>query len=201
MGRAGDNGQTVSAAGSNPYATGGGGVVLEHVYGATVLAAMLLSDPVVGLGDEQAVVRVAFQAGAWSPVDDVMVEGESRGSASGGRRLSVGVRRDPTIASSDEKFVKLLADCLRVVVEHPGEVASDAWRLALAVAAPHTGAAETAVLADLARHRTSGSLFRQAVAAPRATTNKVRRRLKLLDEAVAAAAPLAGLDPAGLDLA
>ena len=38
--------------GSSPYATGGGGVQLEHEYAASALASLLLAQPVEGLGDE-----------------------------------------------------------------------------------------------------------------------------------------------------
>jgi hypothetical protein len=38
--------------GSTPYSTGGGGTVLEHVYGATLLADLLTGDPVPMLGDD-----------------------------------------------------------------------------------------------------------------------------------------------------
>src|SRR3989442_433914 len=98
------------------YSTGGGGVTLEHLYGATVLAALLTGDPVSGLGDEQTVVEVAFQARSMSPVDDLVVSGEPRSVSSGeARRLAIGVRRDPTIGAGDDKFVKLLSNCLQAL--------------------------------------------------------------------------------------
>jgi hypothetical protein len=49
--------------GASPYATGGGGVTLERAYGATLLAAVLVGDPVPGLGDDMHPVRVEMQAG------------------------------------------------------------------------------------------------------------------------------------------
>ena len=57
----------------SPYATGGGGVQLEHEYAASALASLLLAQPIEGLGDELTVTHVAMQQGAWSPVDDVIV--------------------------------------------------------------------------------------------------------------------------------
>ncbi len=47
--------------GSSPYATGGGGVVLEHEYGAAALASLLLGQPVEGLGDEFMPTQVSMQ--------------------------------------------------------------------------------------------------------------------------------------------
>ena len=107
--------------GASPYATGGGGVTLERAYGGTLLAAVLLGDPVPGLGDDMRAVRIELQSGPSSPVDDFVVRGENRSTGTS-RRLSVGVRRDPTIAPSDDKFVKLLGDYVRVVIEHAAEV-------------------------------------------------------------------------------
>jgi hypothetical protein len=57
----------------SPYATGGGGVQLEHEYAACALASLLLAQPIEGLGDELTVTHVAMQQGAWSPVDDLIV--------------------------------------------------------------------------------------------------------------------------------
>ena len=39
--------------GGSPYATGGGGVQLEHEYAASALASLLLAQPIEGLGDEK----------------------------------------------------------------------------------------------------------------------------------------------------
>jgi hypothetical protein len=182
--------------GSSPYATGGGGVTLERTYGATLLTAVLVGDPVPGLGDDMRVLRVEMQAGPASPVDDYVVHGENR-TASTARRLSVGVRRDPTIAPSDPKFVKLLGDFLRVLIEHAADVDADRWRLALAVAGPHAGAAETKTLTDFARSQPTNDSFRKTVMRSRVTTAGVRARLQHLDNAVAAALAMTGLAAGG----
>lgn len=60
---------------ASPYASGGGGTVLEHRYAATVLAALLVGDPIPGLGEEFTVERVALQASTESAVDDLVVTG------------------------------------------------------------------------------------------------------------------------------
>jgi hypothetical protein len=48
--------------GSSAYSTGGGGVVFEHAFGATLLAALLTGRPISMLGDEVSIDEVAFQA-------------------------------------------------------------------------------------------------------------------------------------------
>jgi hypothetical protein len=176
---------------SSPYATGGGGVTLERAYGATLLGAILLGDPVPGLGDDMRALRVQMQSGSSSPVDDYVIEG-ANASTRTTRRLSVGVRRDPTIAAGDEKFVKLLGDYVRIAIEHAPEVDGDQWRLALAVAGPHTGAAETKTLSDFARSQPSNEAFREIVAREGATSADIRNRLRYLDEAVEAAVTASG---------
>lgn len=176
---------SAAADGSSAYATGGGGVVLEHTFGATLLAALLLGDPVPGLGDEQSVVKVTFQANQFSPVDDVVIVGEPRGQAGGeGRQLSIGVRRNPKIAPSDKSFVALLGKYLNQVANHWAEIQAGRLRLGLAVAGPHTGAQDLSKLAGFARTQPGNEEFRSAVSAPKATTNAVRSRLELLDRAI-----------------
>jgi hypothetical protein len=169
---------------ASPYATGGGGVTLEHTYGATLLAAVLTGGPVPGLGDDMRPMRVQMQAGG--AVDDYVVDGENFRTGTR-RRLSVGVRRNPTMAPGDKKFVKLLEDFVRTVVDHATEVDSDSWRLALALAGPHTGAAQTKTLTDFARSQADNESFRETVGRDGVTTAEVRTRLGLLDQAVVAA--------------
>ncbi|MFB7998811.1 hypothetical protein ACFC4G_39040 [Streptomyces sp. NPDC056002] len=92
---------------SSPYATGGGGVWLEHRYAATLIAALVTEDPVSELGDEVVPLVVRLQASDVSPVDDIVVEGQTANGHT--RRVSIGVRRDPALTTSDEKSVPLLA--------------------------------------------------------------------------------------------
>lgn len=54
---------------ASTYATGGGRVVLEHAYGAVLMAALLRQNPIRGLGDEVTPVPVWFQQGTSYPVD------------------------------------------------------------------------------------------------------------------------------------
>ncbi len=178
--------------GTSPYAAGGGGVTLERTYGATLLSAVLAGDPVQGLGDDMRPVRVQTQSGPDSPVDDYVIEGENA-LAGTSRRLSVGVRRDPTIAPSDAKFIKLLGDYVRIAIEHAAEIDDDRWRLALAVADPHTGASETKILTDFARSQLTNDSFRETVGRDGVTTADVRARLRYFDDAVVAALAATGL--------
>lgn len=172
-----------------PYATGGGGVVLEHAYAASSLAALLLAEPMSGLGDEFPVHRVAFQADDISAVDDVVITGRSISGEE--RRLAVAVRRNPTIGRSDEDFVSLVCDMLRLLARRSPELRAGTWRIGLAVAGEHGGAGELGELADLARRQLDAAAFRDAVAAAR---QRLRRRLTLWDEVVVAARGRLGED-------
>ena len=135
---------------ASAYSTGGGGVVLEHAYGGALLAELLLGGPVTGLGNDVTPVRIGFQQGAHSPVDDLMITGEGPG---GQRTLFIGVRRKPSIGASQKPFVKLMVDYLRVISEHGAELEADSWRLGLAVEAPHTPTDEIKILAYFARRQ------------------------------------------------
>jgi tetratricopeptide (TPR) repeat protein len=164
---------------ASPYSTGGGGVLLEHAYGAAALTALLLQAPTDGLGDDFTTVEVSFQQP--SPVDDLVVSGRSEG---GDRRIFVGVRRDPTIAPGSVPFVVLIVDYLRMLISDGAEFAAGRWALGLAVAGPHTGATEVRSLAQIAARQSTDAAFRAAVARPRACTGKVRTRLDYLDDVV-----------------
>ncbi|MFG1919987.1 tetratricopeptide repeat protein [Micromonospora sp. NPDC048898] len=164
--------------------------MLEHTYGAVLLAALLQGSPVRGLGEDVTPVEIRFQQGARHPVDDLMVVGEHE---SGERRLHIGVRRNPSITSRNSEFIKLITDYLHMVVNHREDIDSDRIRLGLAVAGPHTACQEVAQLGQFARTHSSNKGFRAAVLAPRATNQKVRGRLRMLDEAVSNAASIAGV--------
>jgi hypothetical protein len=170
--------------GVSPYSAGGGGVVFEHVYGATLLAPLLTGGPLDLLGDELAVDEVTFQARRTSPVDDFVVTGSTENPAAMQRRIAIAVRHNPTIAPSDEDFVTLVRAFLTALDQKWNEAAEDTWRIGLVVAGPHTGARETAKLTDLARANPDPELFRAAVSAPGTTTGLVRERLDHLDGVV-----------------
>jgi hypothetical protein len=170
----------------SPYATGGGGVLLEQKYGATVLAGLLSGDPVPGLGDDFTIDAVALQASQDSPLDDLLING--RVARTGAQRtLSVGVRRTPTIGASDEKFVKLIADAIRTLQKHAAAFDGDQHRLLIAVGDPHPGAQELAELAERARAvKGPGELYK-TLATPGLVSNKLRKRFEAFDSVVEAA--------------
>lgn len=175
-----------------PYATGGGGVVLEHRYGATLLASLLTGDPLRELGDDAVPAEVRFQAAAVSAVDDLLVTGETQDGEQ--RRASIGVRRAPMLTSGDAASARLLGSYLAVVAEHREEVMAGRWRLALAVASPNLAVRQAGELATIARATTSEDRFRAEVARPGRTNQGVRDRLRNLDALVPAGLLDAGID-------
>lgn len=172
--------------------------MLEHSVAATALAALLLRDPFPGLGDEFAVIRVAFQAGSACPVDDLVITGrQGNGDV---RTVAVGVRRDPTIGPSDAKFVNLVKNMLQLLEQRSGELSNGHWRIGLAVAGPHTGANETGKLADIARAFPARGEFLTDLNAPQRHAAGIRERYRLLSDVVSKAANELGM-PSDLDAA
>lgn len=163
--------------------------MLEHRYGAVLLTCLLTSDPVPELGDDATPVSVQFQASVVSPVDDLLVVG--RTPDGGERRVSIGVRRAPTLTGSDEASAQLLATYLRIVTNNWEEVQAGRWRLCLAVASPNAAVQQLGVLAEIARACGDDAAFRAEVARPGRTNRHVRARLPGVDALVAAA--LAGI--------
>ena len=170
--------------GSSPYATGGGGVILEHEYAASALASLLLAQPIEGLGDEFTPLSVAVQQGAHSAVDDVAIEGLSPG---GRRVLRVACRRRPTIGKSEESTVKLFADFLDALAGDPISYTSGRARLGLAISAPFGPASELATLTEIARRQSDYARFVTAVNARGAHSRQVRGRLQNVLDLVEAA--------------
>jgi Mrp family chromosome partitioning ATPase len=175
------------AQGANPYATGGGGVAFEHVYAGTLLAALLCGDVVVGLGEDQVLRRLTFQARSESPVDDLLLAADTR-------TVAVGVRRRPRVVPSNQDFVRLLSTFLRASTERRGEIETGRWGLGLVVADLREGRGELAELANIARASDTDEAFRLRVGQRGTTRRQLRDRLTHLDKAVALAAAGAGLE-------
>lgn len=182
---------------ASPYSTGGGGVVLEHQYGATLITALLTGDQLPELGDNAAPLSVRFQASAESPVDDLLVTGRTQDG--GERRVSIGVRRAPEFVSSEQASVHLLAGFVRVVTGHWDAVRAGRWRLALATASRNTNTVEVSDLAVIARTSPDDHAFRKEVAQPGRWDQKLRKRLIHVDALVRAAADEVGADAAGIE--
>src|SRR5580700_1163533 len=117
-------------AGAAPYASGGGGTVLEHHYGTVLLASLLTRAPIPDLGDDATPVYLRFQGRPVSPVDDLIVRGDT---PDGERWVSIGVRRTPDFTSSDEHTEKLLRSYVKMAAERWEELRAGRWRLSLAV--------------------------------------------------------------------
>ncbi|WP_181801256.1 hypothetical protein [Streptomyces shenzhenensis] len=171
---------------ASPYSTGGGGTVLEHRFGAVLLAHLLLGDPVPALGDDVMPVAVRFQDSRFSPVDDLIVVGDTADGVQ--RRLSIGVRRAPSITTSDDSTADLLVSYLQVVTDHWAEASAGRWRLALAVASPNPAVQQVRELAVIARGQPDEESFRAAVDQAGRTNDAVRTRLTHLDALIAQAA-------------
>jgi hypothetical protein len=175
--------------GVSPYASGGGGTVLEHLYGAVLLSSLLTGDPVTELGDDAALVSVLFQGRRISLVDDLVVSGSAR---NGQRRVSIGVRRDPTLTSKNKKTARLLASYVRMVAEHWDEVTAGHWRLCLAVAVSSPAISQLRELTVIASAAPDEARFRADVALPRRTDRGERSRLVHVDALISSAAQQAG---------
>ncbi|GAA2339072.1 hypothetical protein [Dactylosporangium salmoneum] len=171
---------------ASPYSTGGGGTVLEHRYGATLLSCLLSGNPAPELGDDATLESVTFQASAISPVDDLVVAG--RTPDGGERRVSIGVRRAPALVRSDHASAELLTFYVRVVAEHWAAVRAGRWRLALAVASPNPAVQQLRELTVIARAVGDEAAFRAEVARPGRTNDDVRGRLLHIDALVTTAA-------------
>lgn len=163
-----------------PFASGGGGTAFEHQYGAVLLSHLLASTPIPALGDHVNPRRLAFQAKDASPVDDILVTGET---ASGdAHRLSIGARHKPKLTKSDPSSVDLVETYLQVVTEHWPDVEAGRWRLDLAVAPSHPPALQLDELTRIALAAGSDAEFREDVKRRGRTTDPVRNRLKRLNE-------------------
>lgn len=170
---------------ASPYSTGGGGVVLEHRYAATLLARLLVGAPCGEIGGNIELTKVSLQASDISAVDDIVLEGKAPDGAL--HRASIGVRRNPALNSSDTASVPLIRDFLAVVTEHWDEVSTGRWRLVLAVAGSRRAFVQVAKLTIIARSVSNADDFAAAVNRPRAANVDTRQRLGHLKNLVVAA--------------
>jgi hypothetical protein len=171
--------------GVSPYASGGGGIVLEHLYGAVLLSSLLTGDPVTELGDDAALASVLFQGRRVSPVDDLVVSGSAR---DGERRVSIGVRRNPNVTARDKKTARLLSSYVRMVAEGWDEITAGRWRLCLAVAVSSPAISQLRELTVIASAASDEAGFRAEVALPRRADQGERSRLVHVDALIASAA-------------
>ena len=182
--------------GVSPYASGGGGTVLEHLYGAILLSSLLVGDPITELGDDVSPVSVRFQGRRLSPVDDLVVSGLAR---DGERRVSIGVRRAPDVTTSDKKTARLLARYVQMAAERWEDITDGRWRLYLAVAVPSPAVIQLRELTVIASAAPDVAEFRTEVELPGRADDSVRSRLVHVDALIASAAEQAGAAAAGID--
>src|ERR1039457_3606603 len=182
--------------GVSPYASGGGGTVLEHLYGAVLLSSLLVGDPITELGDDATPVSVRFQGRRISPVDDLVVSGSARDEE---RRVSIGVRRAPDVTTSDKKTARLLAAYVQVVAERWEEITAGRWRLCLAVAVPSPAITQLRELTVIAGAAADQAGFRADVGLARRADQGARSRLVHVDALIASAAEQAGTVAVGID--
>ncbi|MFJ5534939.1 hypothetical protein [Streptomyces sp. NPDC093261] len=178
-----DQGPGAMPAGASPYATGGGGVVLEHRFGAVLISHLITGTPIPGLGDHVTPTRIRFQASRFSPVDDIHVTGIAANGSE--YRLVIGVRRQPKLVVAEASSVKLVATYLKVVVDQWPLVNSGLWRLGLAVMPSCTPALQLKELAALADAAPDDADFRTRLQEPQGPNRRVQNRLKELYKIVA----------------
>jgi hypothetical protein len=172
---------------SHPYASGGGGTVLEHRLGAVLLTHVLTEVPLPALGADVTPAEVIFQAPG-TKVDDFLVRGCTTAGIQ--RELAIAVRRRPTLKPSDAPSVKLFRSFLDEMRQHQDDLTSGHRRLALALEGPAGLARDLTELTNCARAQPNAQAFRDHVATRRART--LRERLQRLDQMVKAASEGAG---------
>lgn len=165
---------------ANPEATGGAGTTMEHRYGGSLLAALVLHQPLAGLGGSLVPIRVGFQQDA--PVDDFVVRAEGLGA-----RVTwyVAARRRPVLAPSNAKTVSLFKTFLRVLQDRSSEVEAGTVLLGLAVKGPYGPAYELERLAKVALANGCPATFRTRIAE---RSKPLRDRLQRIDGVISAAA-------------
>lgn len=178
----GMSGSSRARASASPESTGGSGTVAEHRLGGAVLAALLLREPLPGLGGELVPTDVTFQAA--SAVDDLVVVAEGAGAVV---TWYVAGRIRPVIGAGSADTVKLFAEFLTVVGEDVRAVEEGKVLLGLATLPTHGPAKEVADLCKAARG--PEDRFRPLVAR---RNKRLRARLDAVDGLVHAAAVRAG---------
>ena len=170
---------------SSPYSTGGGGVTLERRVAARYLAMLLTGDTVAELGEDRAIVSVAFQQAPRVPVDDLVILAARAEETSPSLELAVGIRRAPKIVPSDEDTRKLIVEYARAMLAAPDD--GREHRLALVVAGHQDHAAQVAKLADVAKDQADASAFFDLIQGPRYGRDLVDRLgylVKLVERAL-----------------
>lgn len=162
------------------YSTGGGGTVLEHRYGAFVLAHVLSGAPLHELDGFVAPVRVRFQAGAISVVDDLVISGIRPDGTE--KAVAVAARRDPRIVRSSTNTRDLVRRCLQLLHQHAEDVQAGSMRLGLASAVTSPHATDLVQLSEIARQHGDPGAFRSAISS-QLLRNRLDQLQALIDDA------------------
>ena len=168
-------GEVMPSSGVSPYATGGGGVTFERKVAVQYLAHLLTGDGTPELGDGRHVVSVAFQQGPEFPVDDLVIAAARPDESEPSLLLSLGVRRRPNLAQSDQPTCKLIRDYVSAVIKAP--TGGPEQRLGLVVAGLQPHAQQLRRLADLATVQMDAPGFFNLVETPNSFDAGIRGRL------------------------
>ena len=172
----------MASSGVSPYATGGGGVTFERKVAVQYLAHLLVGARAGGLRDGERVVSVAFQQAPAHAVDDLVVHAAFADEHEPSLVLALGVRRSPSIVSSDESTRKLIREFVRAVIRAPED--GPEYRFGLVVAGPQPHAEQLAVLADHAAAQMDSPGFFDLIRTPKKFDAGVRGRLDQFESLV-----------------
>ncbi len=164
-----------SAAGTNPYATGGGGVTFERRVAVKFLAHLLVGDGASEVGNDRHIVSVAFQRAPDHPVDDLVVRAARTGELTPSLLLALAVRRRPMIVKSDKSTRKLIRAFVRAVIKFPA--GGSEHRFALVVAGPQPHAEQLAELTAHASVQMDAPGFFRLMRTQRKFNTGIRKRL------------------------
>lgn len=172
----GEKTKTKVAAGSSPYATGGGGVAFADSVAAVYLASMLTGSRRPE-ASELSVRQVAFQTGPEHPVDDLLI---TCGDDASEVTLAIACRATPKFVQSDNETVKLIGSLLAEVEKFD----TDTHVVAVAAAGRSKQWDDLATLSDIARAHADAETFKASIDVEGRWTNAVRTRFSHLQDMV-----------------
>ena len=181
-GTVGNSSAVESSVGMSPYATGGGGVTFERKVAVQYLAHLLVGDGAVEFGEGRRAVSVAFQQAPDYPVDDLVIQAARLEEVEPSLEIALGVRRLPTLVSSNESTRKLIREFVRAVINAP--VHGPEARLGLVVAGSQQHAQQLSTLANLTAVQMDAAGFFNLVHTPNKFDSGIRSRLEHLERLV-----------------
>ena len=164
-----------AAAGSSPYATGGGGITFERKVAVRYLACLLTGDAAAEVGDGRAVVSVGFQQAPGWAVDDLVIHAARADESEASMSLMLAVRRTPNLVVSDVRSRALVRQFVMAAADDTDSDGERRW--GLVVSGSPTHAMELKELATHAKTQMDASGFFELIETPRKFSQGVRRRL------------------------